>query len=139
MGIKIKKPVTIRVDNIGAIFIANNVTTSPRTKHIDVRYRFVNEFIEDGIIKIIFVKTEENDSDGFTKNLSGELHEKHKTKFIAERNEIENFHKNEMRDFDDDQVATGRVLRGVLRPDGGTDNTYGERGEYSRFALDTID
>ena len=31
------------------------------------------------------------------------------------------------------------MLRGVLRPDGGTDNTYGERGEYSRFALDTID
>ena len=69
---------------------------------------------------------EESDSDGFTKNLSGDLHDKHKTKFIADRNKIKYFHKNRMRDFKDDQSATGRVLKGMLRPDGRTDND----GEY---------
>ena len=113
MGIKVKKPVTIRVDNVGAIFIANNVTTSPRTKHIDVRYRFVNEFIEDGIIKVIFVKTEENDSDGFTKNLNGDLYEKHKTKFIADKKEIENFHKNRERNFYNDNTRQDENRKGV--------------------------
>ena len=46
-----------------------------------------------------FVKTEENDSDGFTKNLNGELYEKHKTKFIIDKDEIKNYHKIADRDF----------------------------------------
>ena len=46
MGITVKLPVTCRVDNVGAIFMAENVTTSSRTKHIDMRYRFINEYIE---------------------------------------------------------------------------------------------
>ena len=112
--------------------------TSPWTKHIDLRYRFGNEFIEDGIIKVIFVKTEENDSDGFTKNLNGEVHNKHKAKFIADRYEIKYFHKNRMSDFENDQSATRRVLEGVLQPDGRTDN-HGENGEQAQFAYNTID
>ena len=52
--------------------LANNQTTSQRTKHVDVRYHFVREYIEDGMIKIIFVKSKDNDADIFTKNLDGE-------------------------------------------------------------------
>ena len=118
MGIKVEKPVVIRVDNIGAIFMANNVTTSPRTKHIDVRYRYVTEFVENGLVTIKFVKTEENDSDGFTKNLNGDLHEKHKSKMTADKSEMKIIHKIEMRDFND-QDTTGRVSEGVLHPDKG--------------------
>ena len=99
MGIDVEKPVVIRVDNIGAIFMANNVTTSPRTKHIDVRYRYVTEFIDNGLVTIKFVKTEENDSDGFTKNLSGDLHEKHQMKMMGDKREVEIIRKIEMREF----------------------------------------
>ena len=35
--------------------------------------------------------------------------------------------------------ASGYLLRGVLRPDGGTDDTNGEREEYSQFTHDMID
>ena len=31
MGIKVKLPIVIRVDSIGAIFMSGNVTVSPRT------------------------------------------------------------------------------------------------------------
>ena len=55
IGIEVELPVIVRVDNVGAIFMAENVSTSPRTKHVDVRYHFVREFVEDGFIKIIFV------------------------------------------------------------------------------------
>jgi len=55
IGIEVALPVIVHVDNIGAIFMVENVSTSPRTKHIDVRYHFVQEFIEDGFIKIIFI------------------------------------------------------------------------------------
>ncbi len=57
IGIEVELPVVVRVDNVGAIFIAENVTTSQRTKHIDVRYHYVREFVEDGFVKIIFVRT----------------------------------------------------------------------------------
>jgi hypothetical protein len=34
--------------------------------HIDIRTNFVREFVEDEFIKIIFVKSEDNNSDGQT-------------------------------------------------------------------------
>ena len=82
MGIELHLPIIVRVDNVGAIYIANNYTTSQRTKHIDVRTHFVREFIEDGIIKIVFIKSEDNDADIFTKNTSEELYDKHLNKMI---------------------------------------------------------
>ena len=77
LQIEVKLPIVVRVDNIGAIFMAENVTTSNRTKHVDVRFRFVNEFVTDGFIDIIFVKTKENIADIFTKNTSGEILDVH--------------------------------------------------------------
>jgi hypothetical protein len=75
-------PITLRVDNTGAIYLANNHTTSPRTKHIDIRAHYVRELIDNGIIKIIFIKSEDNDADIFTKNVSEELFNKHTGKNI---------------------------------------------------------
>ena len=84
MGIQVKLPIVIRVDNIGAIFMGENVAISPRTKHVDVRYHFVREFIQDGFIRIIFVKTKENIADIFTKNTSTEIQEGHVGKMLTE-------------------------------------------------------
>ena len=75
-------PIIIRVDNVGAMFLANNPVLSQRTKHISVRHHFVREFIEDGILKILFVKSKMNQADIFTKNLSRDLYEKHKRSII---------------------------------------------------------
>jgi hypothetical protein len=50
MGIKVKLPIIVRVDNIGAIFMMGNVSTSSRTMHVDVKYQFVQEYVEDGFI-----------------------------------------------------------------------------------------
>ena len=72
MQIQTQLPVIVRVDN------------TARTKHIDVRTKFVKEFCEDGIIKIIFVRSEDNDSDILTKNLQSELFRKHSRKLIKE-------------------------------------------------------
>ena len=59
MGIELKLPIVIRVDNIGAIFMSENVAISNRTKHVDVRYHFVREFVQDEFIKVIFVRSED--------------------------------------------------------------------------------
>ena len=36
--LEVKMPITVRVDNVGAIFMSENVTTSKRTKHVSTRY-----------------------------------------------------------------------------------------------------
>ena len=85
MKIPVKIPVVVRVDNVGAIFMTENVTTSNRTRHVDIRYHFVREFVEDGFIKIVFVKTADNDADLFTKNVNAETYQRHATKFLSDR------------------------------------------------------
>ena len=85
MQIKIQLPVTVRVDNIGAIFMTQNVTTISRTKHVDVMGKYVREYAEDGVIKIVFVRSEDNDSDIMTKNLASELYGKHSKKLLGSK------------------------------------------------------
>ena len=85
MKIVVKYPVLVRVDSIVAIFMASNITTPCHTKHVDIRYKYVNEYVEDRVVKISFVKFADNDSDILIKNLSADLHEKHLKKMVAER------------------------------------------------------
>jgi hypothetical protein len=53
--IKVNLPIFIKTDNIGAIFTAENSLTGVRTRHVDTRYHFIREFIEDDFIKVEFV------------------------------------------------------------------------------------
>jgi hypothetical protein len=53
--------------------MSENITATSRTRHDDTRYHFVREFIVDGLIKIIFVKSAESQSDGYTKNANSEV------------------------------------------------------------------
>ena len=57
LGIKIELPIMVHCDNVGAIFLSYNAKISQRTKHIDIKYRYVKEWVEDGIVKIVFVKS----------------------------------------------------------------------------------
>ena len=76
MNIVVKYPVMVRVDNVGATFMASNISTTCYTKHMDIRYKYVNQYVEDGIVKIIFAKSADYDRDILTNNLSAGLHEK---------------------------------------------------------------
>jgi hypothetical protein len=74
----------VKMENIGAIFISENSSTGFRTWHMDTRYHFVREFIEDGFIKIEFIRSAENGSYLFTKKVNQELYEKHTKKFLED-------------------------------------------------------
>jgi uncharacterized protein (UPF0216 family) len=78
----LKLPIILNMDNTGAIYLANNYSTGPRTKHVDIHTHYVIELIINGILKIEFVKSEDNDAGIFPKNVSEELFEKHTSKFI---------------------------------------------------------
>ena len=63
LNVKVKHPIMVQVDNVGAIYMANNQTTRQKTKHVDVHYHFVREYIDDGMVQIVFVKSKDNDAD----------------------------------------------------------------------------
>ena len=88
MNITVELPITVYVDNVGAIWLSNNRNTGDRTKHIDIRTAFVMEYQEDGKIIIKFVKSEENDADIFTKNTSSIIYQKHQEKLVWDKKEV---------------------------------------------------
>ena len=77
--------VMARVDNVTAIRMSENITATTRTKHIDIRMKFVHEYVEYGLINIIFARSKGNDSDILTKNLPSDLHQKHSKKLIGDK------------------------------------------------------
>ncbi|GJT26390.1 hypothetical protein Tco_0906665 [Tanacetum coccineum] len=56
-------------DSQSAIAISCNPVQHSRTKHIHTRYHFIKEQVENGIIKLYFVRTEYQLADMFTKAL----------------------------------------------------------------------
>ncbi len=84
IGIEVDYPIIIEVDNVGAIYLAYNHSTSQRTKHMDCRMHFVREYCEDDILKVVFVSSENNDSDVFIKNTTQKMFQTHVPKFMEE-------------------------------------------------------
>jgi hypothetical protein len=70
-------PSILKEDNTGAIFMAKNTAIGQRTKHVDVRYRFVNDMVLAGDLLVDHIRSGENPSDCMTKNLPLALHAKH--------------------------------------------------------------
>ena len=64
------EPVTIHVDNQGAIDLAKNPTHHERSKHIDIKYHFSRNCVAEGKVKLVHVPTERNVADMMTKAVS---------------------------------------------------------------------
>ena len=64
------QPVMLMEDNQGAIAIAKNPIAHARTKHIDIRYHYVREALQDGAIDLHYCPTTEMVADMLTKPLS---------------------------------------------------------------------
>ena len=88
MNIEVELPITVHVDDVEAIWLSNNRTTSDRTKHIDIRTSFVKEYQEDGKIIIKFVKSEDNEADIFTKNTTNTIFQNHQNKLVWDKGKI---------------------------------------------------
>ncbi|KAG6504883.1 hypothetical protein ZIOFF_037231 [Zingiber officinale] len=64
------KPVTLFVDNKSAIALMKNPVFHGRSKHIDTRFHFIRECVENGQIVVEFINTGEQRADVLTKALS---------------------------------------------------------------------
>ena len=63
--------VHVMCDSQSAIHLAKNQVYHSRTKHIDVRFHFVREIIEEGQISLCKISTSDNPADMLTKVVSG--------------------------------------------------------------------
>ena len=68
---------TMYVDNQGAIALTKNLDQHPKTKHIDIRYHFVQDLIENGVIRLEYCATTNMVADILMKGLPRDAHEKH--------------------------------------------------------------
>ena len=96
----------VQVDNVSAIWLANNSSVSERTKHADLWAHFVRDMIKDQVIEINFVKSAENDSDVMTKNQQGQHYMYAKSKFVYTVQEM--IEKTAIDDIEDEE--TGMML-----------------------------
>ena len=103
MNVEVELPITVHVDNVGAIWLSNNRTMSDRTKHIDIRTSFVKEYQEDGKIIIKFVKSEDNEADIFMKNTTNAIFQNHQKKLVWDRGEVNKEGRQELTQDDDQQ------------------------------------
>ena len=118
MNVEVKLPITVHVDNVGAIWLSNNGTTSDRTKHIDIRTSFVKEYQEDGKIIKKFMKSEDNEADIFTKNTINIIFQNHQKKLVQDKGEV---NKEGSQELTQGEESTGRMLKSKSDQDGQTD------------------
>ena len=89
LGIPVETPVTVYVDNIGAIFMSENPSSSSRTRHMSTRYFYVMDLQNDKVIIVKFIGSAENLADICTKNVQVQVHEKHLDKVTADRSYVD--------------------------------------------------
>jgi hypothetical protein len=73
---KVEGPTPIYVDNQAAIRLCSSLKTGHKVKHINMRLHFLRELINNGIIALYFVGTDDNVADILTKPLSRAQFEK---------------------------------------------------------------
>ena len=66
---KVRVPVDIHIDNQSAMKMAKNEIEHDRSKHIDIKYHFVKQYVNDGTVKLNWIATENQLADIFTKGL----------------------------------------------------------------------
>jgi hypothetical protein len=73
--------VSLKIDNQAAISLCKNPVHHERSKHIDVRFHYIRECVEEGMIKVQHVNTNDQLADILTKSLG-------KQKFIEMRKKV---------------------------------------------------
>jgi hypothetical protein len=83
VGLKVKLPMKLEIDNRGTVDFTHNYSVGGRTGHVEVKKYFLRELKEAGLIICEWCKGDDMSSDIFTKNCSGVLFDKHIQKFVS--------------------------------------------------------
>ena len=72
---EIIEPVIVYCNNKSAINISKNYMMHSKTKHIEIKYHYVRELVQDKDVKMEYVNKKEKIADIFTKVLPNDAHE----------------------------------------------------------------
>ena len=67
-------PRALRCDNTAAIKLAENLVLSERSHHINIQHHFTYEYLLAGEFTVVYVSTQDNLADIYTKALTKDLH-----------------------------------------------------------------
>ncbi len=70
--------IPVHEDNAGAIKLVENPLSSARSRHIDIRHHFVRGLCESGIIRMVYVPTDQQHADTLTKSLGIDAFTRHR-------------------------------------------------------------
>ena len=63
------RPIVIYCDNQSCIKLTENPVFHDRSKHIEIRYHFIRDCVQRGVVKLEYISTEEQVADILTKSL----------------------------------------------------------------------
>lgn len=75
LGLHTRTGSVVYGDNQSTIAVSHNGVKGERTKHVDVKYHFVTETIERGVVKLQWIPTAQQQADIFTKALAAPIFE----------------------------------------------------------------
>jgi hypothetical protein len=78
MELKQLGAIVIQVDNKSAIELAKNPVNHERSKYIDVRFYFIRDHVKEGSVKLVYVASQDQVADIFTKPLPKVFLDKYK-------------------------------------------------------------
>jgi hypothetical protein len=81
LKIDVKKPITLQIDNQSAINLAKNPVLHGRSKHIEARFHFLREQVNQGSLEVVHCATGSQITDAMTKSLKID-------RFLTLRNEL---------------------------------------------------
>jgi hypothetical protein len=84
LGVKVSQPIEVKIDNVGAIYMSQGEASTTRTRHMDVRWLYVNDLQDQGVIAIKFVRSADNLADIATKNVTAATMRSHVDNLVAE-------------------------------------------------------
>ena len=91
------QPLLLFQDNKGVISLLKGAGSNKRSRHFQIEFDALREYVKRGEIKIEYVETESMIADMFTKNLCKHLFEKHRDKIMekgAEKDKEESYRAN---------------------------------------------
>ena len=83
LELNVAVPMRLKVDNKAVVDLFNNWTTGGRTRHADLKLKFLRELKEHGLLEIVWQPTENNTADIFTKNVDTNTFSKHASKLVG--------------------------------------------------------
>ena len=73
MGLTVKTPIIVKVDNKGTVDLANGWSTDGSLKYVEVRQFCIRNLREERVLRVDWIPGTENKSDILTKNTTGQV------------------------------------------------------------------